>query len=93
MTLHPDYPIETERLALRPFTRGDVDAVHEYRRREDVAEYLFDPPLSREECAEAVQQRPQDAAHMGVVVDDEEAQLVEVDPDHERPGMPANGAP
>ncbi|KKB10514.1 hypothetical protein VE25_17390 [Devosia geojensis] len=57
MTLHPDYPLETERLVLRPFTRGDVDAVHDYRRREDVARFLFDPPLSREECAEAVQQR------------------------------------
>lgn len=57
MTVHPQYPILTERLALRPFTRGDVDAVHAYRCREDVARYLFDPPLSREECAEAVQQR------------------------------------
>jgi len=57
MTVHPDYPLETQRLLLRPFTRGDVDAVHDYRRREDVARFLFDPPLSREECAEAVQQR------------------------------------
>jgi len=57
MTVHPDYPILTERLALRPFSRGDVDAVYAYRSREDVARYLFDPPLSREECAEAVQQR------------------------------------
>ena len=32
----PDYPIETERLKLRPFTRGDVDAVFAYRSREDV---------------------------------------------------------
>ena len=51
------YPLETERLRLRPFTRGDVDAVFAYRSREDVARYLFDPPLSREECALAVQQR------------------------------------
>lgn len=57
MALYPDYPIRTDRLALRPFTRGDVDAVHAYRRREDVARYLFDTPLSREECALAVQQR------------------------------------
>lgn len=55
--LHPDYPLETARLRLRPFTRGDVDAVFDYRRREDVARYLFDVPLSREECALAVQQR------------------------------------
>lgn len=57
MALYPDYPLRTERLVLRPFTRGDVDAVYAYRRREDVARYLFDVPLSREECALAVQQR------------------------------------
>jgi RimJ/RimL family protein N-acetyltransferase len=57
MALFPHYPLTTERLVLRPFTRGDVDAVHSYRRREDVARYLFDVPLSREECALAVQQR------------------------------------
>jgi RimJ/RimL family protein N-acetyltransferase len=57
MPLHPTYPLETERLRLRPFTRGDVDAVFDYRGREDVARYLFDPPLSRDECALAIQQR------------------------------------
>ena len=57
MALRPDYPLTTERLHLRPFTRGDVDAVHAYRGREDVARYLFDAPLSREECALAIQQR------------------------------------
>lgn len=57
MPLYPDYPLRTDRLILRPFTRGDVDAVHAYRRREDVARYLFDVALSREECALAVQQR------------------------------------
>ena len=62
MTLYPNYPIRTERLVLRPFTRGDVDAVYAYRRREDVARYLFDVPLSREECALAVQQRTSQVA-------------------------------
>ena len=57
MPLYPNYPLRTERLLLRPFTRGDVDAVYAYRRREDVARYLFDVALSREECALAVQQR------------------------------------
>ena len=53
----PDYPIATERLILRPFTRGDVDDVFAYRSREDVCAYLFDEPMSRETCAEAVQAR------------------------------------
>jgi RimJ/RimL family protein N-acetyltransferase len=53
----PDYPILSERLRLRPFTRGDVDAVFAYRQREDVAEYLFDAAMSHETVTEAVQQR------------------------------------
>ncbi|MEO8884233.1 MAG: GNAT family protein [Devosia sp.] len=53
----PELPIETERLILRPFTRGDVDAVFAYRQREDVARFLFDGPMTRESCAEAVQLR------------------------------------
>lgn len=57
MAFFPDLPITTARLTLRPFTRGDVDAVLDYRSREDVALYLFDAPLSREECALAIQQR------------------------------------
>lgn len=57
MGFYPDLPISTQRLTLRPFTRGDVDAVLDYRGREDVALYLFDTALSREECALAVQQR------------------------------------
>ncbi|MDB5473674.1 MAG: family N-acetyltransferase [Devosia sp.] len=57
MALYPTYPLGTDRLSLRPFTRGDVDAVYGYRRLEAVARYLFDVPLSREECAVAVQQR------------------------------------
>lgn len=57
MALHPEFPLLTERLRMRPFTRGDVDAVFDYRGREDVARYLFDPPLSRDECALAIQQR------------------------------------
>lgn len=57
MALYPSYPLHTERLTLRPFSRGDVDAVFAYRRLDEVARYLFDVPLSREECALAIQQR------------------------------------
>lgn len=42
---------------LRPFTRGDLDAVFAYRQREDVARYLVDGPMTRETCAEAVKLR------------------------------------
>lgn len=53
----PAYPIETDRLRLRPFMRGDVDAVFAYRSREDVCRYLFDEPMSRQTCAESIQTR------------------------------------
>ena len=53
----PSYPILTERLLLRPFSRADVAAVHSYRCLPEVAEYLFDPPMSLDECAEAVRAR------------------------------------
>lgn len=54
MALEPQYPIETERLRLRPFNRGDADAVFAYRRREDVAHYLFDGPMTHETATEVV---------------------------------------
>ncbi len=57
MRFLPDYPLMTPRLRLRPFSRGDVDAVYDYRRREDVARFLFDEAFTRVECAEAIQHR------------------------------------
>ncbi len=57
MVFVPDYPIETERLLLRPFTRGDLDEVFAYRSRADVCRYLFDEPMTRETCAETIQAR------------------------------------
>ena len=57
MVYSPQYPIETERLRLRPFSRGDVDAVFSYRQRADVARYLFDGPMSYESVTEVVQHR------------------------------------
>jgi RimJ/RimL family protein N-acetyltransferase len=50
----PSFPLMTPRLSLRPFQRGDVDAVFAYRQRVDVARYLADGPMSREACADAI---------------------------------------
>ncbi|GHA14437.1 N-acetyltransferase [Devosia pacifica] len=55
--LEPTYPLLTDRLVLRPFTRADLDPVYAYRGRPDVAEYLFDGPLNREQCADAIHNR------------------------------------
>jgi RimJ/RimL family protein N-acetyltransferase len=61
----PNYPLETARLRLRPFNRGDVDAVYAYRSREDVSRFLFDQPMSRDEVAEAIRGRTSQIAFMG----------------------------
>ncbi|MDQ6851359.1 MAG: GNAT family N-acetyltransferase [Actinomycetota bacterium] len=50
--LHPDYPIRTERLILRPLVPDDVDAVHAYQSREDVCRYIPYSPRTRAEVAE-----------------------------------------
>jgi RimJ/RimL family protein N-acetyltransferase len=39
--LRPTYPIRTPRLALRPFTRDDLDAVHAYVSDPDVVRFLY----------------------------------------------------
>jgi RimJ/RimL family protein N-acetyltransferase len=50
--LKPDYPIETERLVLRPLDPAtDVDALHAYQSREDVCRYIPYPPLTRDQVA------------------------------------------
>jgi len=50
--LKPDYPIETDRLLLRPLEPGDVDAVHAYQSRPDVCRYIPYSPRSRQEVAD-----------------------------------------
>ncbi|MFE1211601.1 GNAT family N-acetyltransferase [Streptomyces albidoflavus] len=49
-----EMPIRTERLVLRPLRMEDADALHAYHRREDVARYLYRPPLDREGCAKLI---------------------------------------
>jgi RimJ/RimL family protein N-acetyltransferase len=39
VALRPDWPIETERLLLRPFEAGDLDAYHVIQSDEGVARY------------------------------------------------------
>ena len=48
----PEYPLRTERLLLRPFENGDIDAVFAMESREDVSRFLYNEPRSREECVE-----------------------------------------
>jgi RimJ/RimL family protein N-acetyltransferase len=51
--LKPAYPVETERLLLRPLDAAtDVEAVHTYQSRPDVCRYIPYEPRTREQVAE-----------------------------------------
>ena len=50
--LKPDYPIETERLLLRPLVPTDVDAMHAYQSRPDVCRYIPYEPRTKEQITE-----------------------------------------
>ena len=47
--LHPDYPVLTERLALRPLCLDDAPALHAYQSRPDVCRYIPYAPRTLEE--------------------------------------------
>ena len=43
--LRPAYPLETDRLLLRPYVDDDLDALHAIECREETARFLYNPPL------------------------------------------------
>ncbi|MQA72759.1 MAG: GNAT family N-acetyltransferase [Solirubrobacterales bacterium] len=53
----PSYPIETERLSLRPFEPGDFDAVYAIHSRADVARYLPWRPRDADGVRGALEQK------------------------------------
>lgn len=55
--LRPSYPITTDRLILRPFTPGDLDALHAYQSLPSVARYLYWDARDRAATAEALERR------------------------------------
>jgi RimJ/RimL family protein N-acetyltransferase len=52
--LRPAYPLETERLLLRPYTTDDLDALHAIIRRDDVNRYLYSEPRDRDETRDVL---------------------------------------
>ena len=52
--VRPAYPLETERLLLRPFADGDFDALYAMHSRQDVARYLYWGPRNEEEVRAAL---------------------------------------
>ena len=55
--LKPTYPIDTDRLFLRPYEPRDLDVMADIRSRPDVARYLYWQVQTREEVAEALAKR------------------------------------
>jgi len=53
----PEYPIRTERLLIRPYAAGDVDALYAYQRLSEVHRYLYSEPRSRAEVQTMVAER------------------------------------
>jgi RimJ/RimL family protein N-acetyltransferase len=54
----PDWPLETERLLLRPFAEDDFDAVHAIRTDPSVFRYLYsEPHTSPEETRDLLRRR------------------------------------
>jgi len=53
----PEYPIRTERLLLRPYAHGDVDALYAYQRLAEVHRYLYTEPRTRSEVKTLVMER------------------------------------
>lgn len=49
------YPIQTERLVLRPLTLADVDGVHAYQSHVEVCRYVPFEPRSREVIADRIE--------------------------------------
>jgi RimJ/RimL family protein N-acetyltransferase len=47
--LSPEWPLETDRLSLRPFVDGDFEAMLAMRSDAEVARYLYGDPLSADE--------------------------------------------
>jgi RimJ/RimL family protein N-acetyltransferase len=54
VTLAPDYPVLTERLALRPLTLADVQSLHAYRSLPDVSRFVPFTPMTVEMIIERI---------------------------------------
>jgi RimJ/RimL family protein N-acetyltransferase len=60
--LEPAYPLETERLLLRPFTAADLPALLAIHSRAEVARYLYWEPRSEAEVRQALEKKVRSTA-------------------------------
>jgi RimJ/RimL family protein N-acetyltransferase len=71
--LRPTYPLETDRLLLRPYGDDDLEALHDLERRAETAHYLYNQPLDLEATHTLLQRR---AAMTAIDDDHDELALV-----------------
>ena len=55
--LEPKFPLETERLLLRPYTGDDLEALYAMQSRSDVARYLYWGPRTEAEVRAALEKK------------------------------------
>ena len=60
--MKPTYPLETERLLLRPFATGDLDALLAIQSRDDVTRYLYWDPRTAAEVREVLDRKVRSTA-------------------------------
>jgi RimJ/RimL family protein N-acetyltransferase len=53
--MKPDWPLETERLVLRPFEEGDLDALYAMQSDVETARWLYNEPRTLDETRELLQ--------------------------------------
>jgi RimJ/RimL family protein N-acetyltransferase len=58
----PDWPIETQRLLLRPFEPTDLDALYEIHAHEGNARYLYNEPRTRQQVGELLERKTRGSA-------------------------------
>ena len=54
--LRPEYPIETQRLLLRPYREADIDVLYDIQSRPDVVRYLYWGPRTRERVEQVIRE-------------------------------------
>ena len=60
--MKPAYPLQTERLVLRPFATGDLDALLAIQSRDDVTRYLYWDPRTTAEVREVLDRKVRSTA-------------------------------
>jgi RimJ/RimL family protein N-acetyltransferase len=55
--MRPDWPLETDRLVLRPFEQGDLRVLHAIHSDEEVARYLYNDARTIEEVGKLLGQK------------------------------------